>query len=162
MRVSLIFLLLSYLSLIINTVSQFPDRLSFLHIDLLPALLNWYALNEQTFKGSFFVLLVAAISSLFSVLPVWSFFTGYLIAFLIIRYICSNVLELSLLHIHLLTFFLSIEILVIEMIFTGTPELLWPFGMAQAFLNLLLSPFLFFIANLILNFKKETSTTNGE
>ncbi len=162
MKTSLIFLLLSYLSLLLNTTSQFPERLSFLHIDLLPALLNWYALNEQTFKGSFLILLVAAISSLFSVLPFWSFFISYLIAFLIIRYICSNVLELSWLHIHLLTLFTSIEILVIEMIFTGTPELLWPYGMAQAFFNLLLSPFLFFIANTILEFKEQTSTSSRE
>ncbi len=91
--------------------------------------------------------ILAFLSSLFSMLSFTAFFSAYILAFWIITKIKMNILDLNKAQIHLFTFFISIEIQVILLLWSGHPELLWPNGMIQGFINLLLSPFVFIILN---------------
>jgi len=145
--VSFIFLIFGYFSLLIESTLYFFDYSNFLHIDLIPALINWYALNENNWKGSFFIAFLATLASLFSILPFTAFLLAYILAFWIITYIKINLLELNKIQIHFFTFFISTEIQVVLLLWSGRPELLWPNGMIQGLINMALSPVVFLILN---------------
>ncbi len=147
MKTIAVFLSLSYLSLLIESTWCVFCDLYFLHIDPLPALICWISLNEDFWPGTLAVTICGLLASLFSCLDFFLFPVAYLIGFFTVYFIRINVLELSRLQAYLITGFISIEILVIQLAGSGTPELLWPWGIIQAVLNFAIAPTAFWMCD---------------
>ncbi len=155
MKASLVFLILIYLSLIFETTWCVFCGLSFLHLDSIPALICWYGLNEKFSRGTLGVLIAGLMASLFSSLRFFLFPFSYLTAFFTVYFIRSNVLELTRLHAYLITGFISVEILVVQLAGSGNPELLWPWGLIQAGINVAVAPVIFWLCDRGLFFLNE-------
>ncbi len=75
-------------------------------------------------------------ASLFSSLPFFLFPLSYLVAFFTVYLVRINVLEMSKFQAYLMTGFISVEIVFILLAGSGNPELLWPWEMVQAILDI--------------------------
>ena len=157
MKATIVFLILLYISIVTETTWCIFCGISFLHVDSIPALICWYALNESLSRGSIGIAVAGLITSLFSSLPFFLFPFSYFVAFFTVYFIRSNVLELSNLHAYLITGFISVEILVIQLAGSGNPELLWPWGIIQSALNIAMSPVVFWICDKSLSILNEIS-----
>ncbi len=142
-----VFLLLVYVSLLLESTWCMPCSLYPLHIDPLPALICWLALRSEPVPGVISVIIAGLATSLFSSLPFYLFPVSYLMAFLTVYLVRTNVLELPNTHAYLMTGFISVEILVVELSGSGNPELLWPWEIVQAVLNIAVSPLVFKICD---------------
>jgi len=147
MKAALVFITWIYISLIVETTWCVFCGPSLLHLDLIPALICWYALNDRLSRGALWVIGAGFLASLFSSLKFFLFPFSYLTAFLTVYFIRSNVLELTRFHAYLITAFISVEILVIQLAGSGNPELLWPWGLIQAGLNMAVAPVVFWICD---------------
>ena len=140
---ALLFLVIGYLGLVVESTLWFNWTNGYLHIDLAPALINWYVLNAGPGRRLLSVTIFALMSSFFSILPFMAFLLAYVLAMWLVEYMRWNMLEMSRLHMHLFTFIASMEIEVLLLLWSGRLELFWPYGMVQSMSNLVLSPIVF-------------------
>ena len=147
MKTILVFLFLSYVSLLFESTWCIFCSLYFLHIDPLPALICWLSLKEDFWPGTLAVTVCGLMACLFSCLKFFLFPLAYLIGFFTVYFIRINMLELSKLQAYLITGFISIEMLVVQLAGSGSPELLWPWGLIQAVINFVIAPVVFWLCN---------------
>ena len=148
---STVFFFLVYLSLILESTWCILCNPHFLRIDTIPALICWLALKSDPLPGAASVIVAGFLAALFSSLPFYLFPLSYLLAFFTIYLVRANVLEMPNLHAYLFTGFVSVEILVVQLSGSGNPELLWPWEMVQALLNMVFAPPVFWICDRCLN-----------
>ncbi len=143
MKAIIVFFVLSYLSLLLQSSWCILCNTYFVHLDPIPALICWFALNEKLLRGALTVAIFGLLASLFSCLSFFLFPLSYLTAFFTVYFIRANVLEIPNIQAYLITGFVSIEILVVQLAGSGSPELLWPWGIIQAILNIAIAPLVF-------------------
>ncbi len=137
-------------------------QVGLVRLDALAALLCWFSLRQETLYGSIFILLFSLLLSTFSVLPVYVFPLSYLLGFFTVRYIAANVLELAPWQIYLITGFVSMEISVIQLVGSGNAELVWPWGLFQAVVNVFTAPVFMFIFNRVEALLRKLRKEKGE
>ncbi len=120
-------------------------QVGLIRIDAMAALLCWYGLRQEAPQGVIAVAFLGLLISAFSIIPAYVFPLSYLMGFLTVRYIVSNVLELSKWQVYLVTGFVSMEISVIQLAGSGNVDLFWPWGLLQALLNVITAPLFMFI-----------------
>jgi len=140
-----VFSILAYIFLVLESTWCIYCNFIFLHFDPIPALISWLALRAAPFRGAISVLVAGILASLFSSLPFFLFPFSYLVAFFTIYLVRINVLEMSDFQAYLMTGFISVEIVFILLAGSGNPELLWPWEMVQAILNILIAPATFWV-----------------
>ena len=140
-----VFIILVYISLLLESTWCIHCNSLFLHIDPAPPLVCWLALRTDPFRGGISVLVAGLLASLFSSLPFFLFPLAYLVAFFTVYLVRINVLEMSKFRAYLMTGFISVEIVFILLAGSGNPELLWPWEMVQAILNIAIAPPTFWV-----------------
>ncbi len=142
-----VFLFLVYLSLVLESTWCILCSSHFLHIDTIPALICWLALKSEPVPGTVSVIVAGLIAALFSSVPFYLFPISYLMAFFTIYLVRANILEMPYLQAYFFTGFVSVEILVVQLSGSGNPELLWPWEMVQALLNMVFAPPVFWVCD---------------
>ncbi len=158
MKSALVFFVFFYLSLLLESTWCIMCSIYFLHIDPIPSLICWVALTEDIKKGVLIVILAGFLASTFSSIHFFLFPTSYLIAFLTVYFVRSNVLELSKWQAYLVTGFISVEIVVMQLAGSGSPELLWPWGLFQSGLNIAIAPLVFWLCDNVYSLLNELHT----
>ncbi len=142
-------IILGYLIAVFQSSAGVFFQVGLIRLDAIPALICWYSLRQPLPLGMVAVAVLGLFVSVFSTIPMYVFPLSYVLGFLTIRYIISNVLELYPWQIYLLVGFLSLEIIVVQLAGSGNTELVWPWGLLQSGLNAISAPVFFFFFNKI-------------
>ena len=132
--------ILGYLAIVFQSSAGVFFQIGLIRLDALPALICWFSLRQKIPQGLPVVVLFGFLVSIFSTIPAYVFPLSYALGFLTVRYIVSNVLELSMWQVYLMVGFLSMEIIVVQLAVSGNPELVWPWGLCQAVLDAATAP----------------------
>ncbi|RUM92576.1 MAG: hypothetical protein DSZ23_00720 [Thermodesulfatator sp.] len=155
-------LVLGYLSAVFQSGAGFFLQVGYVRPDAIPALICWFSLRQELPQGIAGILLLSFIVSAFSIIPFYVFPLSYLIGYLTVRYIVSNVLEITNWQVYLLVGFVSIEIIVIQLAGSGNAELVWPWGLIQALLNMATAPLFVFFFDGFFKILKKISRQQGK
>ncbi len=154
--------ILGYAAAVLQSSAGALLQVGLVRVDALAALLCWYSLRQDALYGAVFVVLFGLLISSFSIIPAYVFPLSYLLGFLTVRYIVSNVLELSSWQVYLMTGFVSMEISVVQLAGSGSVDLVWPWGVLQAFVNVLTAPVLMAVFGRIEALLKKLRKEKGE
>ena len=154
--------ILGYMAAVLQSSAGALLQVGLVRLDALTALLCWYSLRRDALYGSVFVVVFGLLISSFSIIPAYVFPLSYLLGFLTVRYIVSNVLELSSWQVYLMTGFVSMEISVVQLAGSGSADLVWPWGVLQALVNVLTAPVLMAVFDRIEALLKKLRKEKGE
>ena len=159
--------ILGYVAAVFQSGAGAFFQIGLIRLDALPALICCYSLRQGLPYGALVITVFGLIVSCFSTMPAYVFPFSYIIGFLIVRYIVSNVLELANWQTYVLVGFLSMEIIVVQLAGSGNAELVWPWGLSQAVVNVVTAPVFIFFWNRLesvfrkLKGKKREISTSG-
>ncbi len=159
---TLCLVILGYLAAAFQSSAGVFFQVGFIRLDAVPALICWYSLRQKVPQGVVAMVVFGLLISIFSTIPYYLFPISYVLGFLTVRYIISNVLELSKWQIYLLVGFLSMEIIVAQLAGSGSAELVWPWGLIQSALNVVTAPVFFFIFNRVEALLKRLRRDKGD
>ena len=139
--------ILGYAAAVFQSSAGVFFQIGLIRLDAVPALICCYSLRQDLPHGLMAITIFGFLVSFFSTIPAYLFPFSYVIGFLTVRYIVSNVLELVSWQVYVLTGFLSMEIIVVQLAGSGNAELVWPWGLFQALVNAATAPVFIFIWN---------------
>jgi len=139
--------LIGYAAILFQTTAGLFLQAGFVRVDMVPAIICWFSLRQESKEGVLPIALFGFLAANFSTIPEMVFPVSYLVAFSTVRYIVSNILELSDSRAYLITGFLSMEIIVIQLVGSGIPELVWPWGLIQSLFNAVIAPVVMYCCN---------------
>ncbi len=139
MREILFFLITGYVLLVLESTLGVIGPHG-MRMDGLFALLVWFAVRVGMPEGLTATLLLGAMAEGLTSLPPGIYVGAFVLAYLMIRYIVSNLMYTTMLYKILLVMFVSMNGMVI--IFAGgrRMDMVWPLGVAQTVLNGLTAP----------------------
>lgn len=111
-----------------------------IRLDGLVALVAWHALSNPLPGGLLTVLGMGMLCESVSVLTNGIYILTFSSAYLIVRYILNHVIYPPVWQQILLVAFISMIVVTATQIASGATELVWPWGVAQAFLNGITAP----------------------
>jgi len=158
---------LGYVAAVVQSSAGVFFQIGLIRLDAVPALICCYSLRQDIPHGILVITFFGLLISCFSTLPAYVFPFSYVIGFLTMRYIVSNVLDLAGWQIYVLAGFLSMEIIVVQLAGSGNAELVWPWGLFQALVNVVIAPVFIFVWNRLeavfrkLKGKKRGISTSG-
>ena len=136
------FLCAGFVFLLIETSWCGVLRFGLVQIDGLFPLVVWYSMRAPYLKGFFSIFSLGLLSFLFSFTS--SYMIAFIISFLLIRFISSNICKITLFGKMVFTGLITLLAMIIVMSISNYPELIWPWAFLQACLNFLLAPLFFY------------------
>ncbi len=143
MKTEIVVIVTGFFLFLFNTTWGDVLGVGFTRVDGLVPLVAWTAIEIPLPAGLLPVLVLGVLAETFSIITTGSYIIAYASEYLMVRYVLGHVVCNLWWQKVLLVFFVSLGVEFI--IFTGSSmvEYVWPWGVVQAVLNGLLSPFWF-------------------
>ena len=140
MREILFFIITGYVLLVMESSLGITGSHG-IRLDGLFSLLVWFGVRTGMPQGLTATIVLGAMAEGLTALPPGIYIGAYVLAYLMVRYIVSNLMDTTLLHKVLLVLFVSMNGMVIIFAGGGRMDLVWPLGVEQTVLNGITAPF---------------------
>jgi len=145
MRRSFLVLLLGYIILLLDVTIFASIQFNYFRIDGIIPLVIWYGLKQRTFEPIMVVIILALIAGTFTYASTGIWIICLCVGYLLSCYIYSQIGNLMWYQHILLLWFLTTVMIVILMFGTDATDLIWPYGIIDAFILAIFSPIWFYI-----------------
>ncbi len=149
MKQALLVLVLGYVILLFDVTIFAAMQISYFRIEGILPLVIWYSFRQRSLESIVVVILLALIAGTFTYASTGIWIISLCIGYILSCYIYNQIDNLTWYQDILLFWFLNTVMIVILMFGTDSTDLVWPYGVIEALLLSILTPFWFYIFELL-------------